>query len=213
MTRIRHMKVEARGLLKFVHIGMILALIGAAVAAATESDMYKGYELPPYAVLDADGDLELRRYEPHILAEVRVNGSQGQAVSRGFQLLANYIFGGNTSGEKIAMTVPVGQAPTESGSQTWTVSFMMPASFSLDTLPGAKSEAIRFVETGEEELLVVQFSGFRNASALAKKSALVTQEASRRGYQVAGAPRYFFYDGPMTPPWSRRNEVALPVTR
>lgn len=205
------MRYESRGLLKFVHLGLTLALIGAAVAAATEADMYKGYELPPYQVVDTDGEVELRRYDPHILAQVQVSGGQGQAVSRGFQVLANYIFGGNASGEKIAMTVPVGQAATPSDDRLWTVSFMMPGSFKLDTLPEAKSESIRFVETASEDLLVVQFSGFRNASALSKRTDQVVAEAARRGFEISGAPRYFFYDGPMTPPWARRNEVALPV--
>ncbi|MEM6728267.1 MAG: heme-binding protein [Pseudomonadota bacterium] len=205
------MKTNARGLFKFVHVGLILALIGAAVTAATEEAMYKGYELPPYQVLDSAGEFELRRYEPHLLAEVTVKGTQGRAVSRGFQTLANYIFGGNATGEKIAMTVPVAQAPTEAPGETWTVSFMMPASFEKGTLPAAKSEAIRFVETGREDLFVMQFSGFRSASALSTRTQAALAEAEARGLTVAGAPRYFFYDGPMTPPWARRNEVALPV--
>lgn len=207
------MRYESRGNLKFIHLGLIIALIGAAVAAATEADMYKGYELPPYEVVEADGEVELRSYEPHILAQVQVSGRQGQAVSRGFQVLANYIFGGNTAGEKIAMTVPVGQAASASDGRLWTVSFMMPGAFEMDTLPQAKSESIRFVETGREDLLVVKFSGFRNPAALSKRTDQVVAEAARQGYEVAGPPRYFFYDGPMTPPWARRNEVALPVIR
>ncbi|MEM6479702.1 MAG: heme-binding protein [Pseudomonadota bacterium] len=201
------------GLLKFIHAALIVALIGAAVAAATEGDVYKGYELPPYSVLEGDERFQLREYEPHILAEVTVTGSQSRAVSRGFQALANYIFGGNATGEKIAMTVPVGQVPEPDVSEGWTVSFMMPAAFRLDTLPEARSSAIRFVETGQEELFVMQFSGFRTSAALATKTQDLIDEARERGLDVAGAPRYFFYDGPMTPPWARRNEVAVPVIR
>ncbi|MEM6897350.1 MAG: heme-binding protein [Pseudomonadota bacterium] len=201
------------GLLKFLHVSMIVALIGAAVAAATEADLYKGYELPPYDVVETAGEFELRQYEPHILAEVTVRGSQSQAISRGFQVLANYIFGGNAAGQSIAMTVPVGQQPAAQDISGWTVSFMMPASFDIGTLPAANSEAIRFVETQAEELLVVQFSGFRNSARLAAQTDAIVQEASLRGLEITGAPRYFFYDGPMTPPWARRNEVALPVAR
>ncbi|MEM8591872.1 MAG: heme-binding protein [Pseudomonadota bacterium] len=207
------MKKDLAGLFKFVHVALIAALIGAAVAAATEADMYKGYELPPYDVVEADGAFELRRYESHILAEVTVAGSQGRAISRGFQKLANYIFGGNATGQKIAMTVPVGQVPEEMSSPAWTVSFMMPASFKMETLPAAKSDAIRFTQTGQEELFVMQFSGFRSASALSKKTEAATKAAQARGYSIAGAPRYYFYDGPMTPPWARRNEIAIPISR
>ncbi|MEO0486166.1 MAG: heme-binding protein [Pseudomonadota bacterium] len=206
---------------KLIHLALIAALAGAAVAAAasaTGQDMYKGYELPPYEVIEGQGDIELRRYAPHILAEVEVQGSQSKAISRGFQMLANYIFGGNEAGQKIAMTVPVGQvpqapqAPEARMAESWTVSFMMPARFNRDTLPRAKSSAITFVTTEAETLLVVGFKGFRNERALASKTDTLLAEAERRGLTQTGAPRYFFYDGPMTPPWARRNEVAIPVT-
>lgn len=193
---------------------LILGLIVAGVASATERDMYKGYELPPYDVLERDGAFERRTYAPHILAEVTVRGGQGRAVSRGFQVLANYIFGGNATGEKIAMTVPVAQAPSEGAAapgEGWTVSFMMPATFSLGTLPDADNGAIRFVESQAEELLVLSFSGLRTAGALARQTQALIDEAQARGVTMVGAPRYFFYDGPLTPPWARRNEVAVPI--
>jgi len=202
------------GLFWFTHVALIIGLIGAGVAAATEVDLYKGYELPPYEVVETSGDVELRSYDTHVLAEVTVSGAQNRAVSRGFQVLANYIFGGNAAGQKIAMTVPVGQTPAvDDSADSWTVSFMMPGKFNVESLPAAKNEAIRFVETDAEELLVVQFSGFRSASALEKRTDDLSREARARGYEISGAPRYFFYDGPMTPPWARRNEVALPVIR
>ncbi|MEO1797244.1 MAG: heme-binding protein [Pseudomonadota bacterium] len=201
-------------LFRIVHVVLICGLIGAAVTAAraaTEGEMYKGYEMPPYDVVESDGGTELRAYAPHILAEVTVRGSQSQAVSRGFQVLANYIFGGNATGQKIAMTVPVTQEPTEGASQTWTVSFMMPSSFDIATLPAARNDAVRFVETEPERLLVRGFSGFRTDKALGENASALLKAAQASGLTVTGAPRYFFYDGPMTPPWARRNEVAVPV--
>ena len=56
------------------------------------------------------------------------------------------------------MTVPVAQAPK---GENWTVSFMMPASFDLNDLPAAQSDAVRFVEKQPERQLVIRFSGFR----------------------------------------------------
>ena len=200
------------GLFRFTHLALIVGILGAAVAASTEVEVYKGYEMPPYEVLDRNENAELRRYSPHILAEVSVNGDRASAISRGFQVLANYIFGGNATGEKIAMTVPVSQAPIDSSGAVWTVSFMMPASFDLDSLPAAKTDSIRFVKTETEQLLVREFSGFRNGARLSEHTKAVLQEAQERGLDVRGEPRYFFYDGPMTPPWARRNEVAIPVT-
>ncbi|MEL7301243.1 MAG: heme-binding protein [Pseudomonadota bacterium] len=210
----RRPKTDRFGLFRLTHVVLILGLIGAGVAAATEGEMYKGYELPPYEVLESEGPFERRSYRPHILAEVTVRGGQGRAVSRGFQVLANYIFGGKATGEKIAMTVPVAQTPNEgaaSPGEGWTVSFMMPAAFTLETLPDAQNGAIRFVEAKPEEMLVLSFSGMRTAGALARQTQALIDEAQARQLTMIGAPRYFFYDGPMTPPWARRNEVAVPI--
>lgn len=194
---------------KAVQIGLCAVLVAASVAAATEGTRYKGYEMPPYTVQAADGPIEVRQYDPHILAQVTVEGTRSRAISRGFQVLANYIFGGNVEGEKIAMTVPVAQVPM---GENWTVSFMMPANIELDDLPAAKSDAVRFVETQPEQQLVIQFSGLRTDRRIEDNTRALLQYAARQGYDVTDAPRYYFYDDPMTPPWSRRNEIAVPIS-
>lgn len=105
-------------------------------------------ERPTYEVvgsLEADGEdgrhwkMELRRYQPYLVAEVRLprGMSEEQARASGFRQVAGYIFGGNLQRkrlgapgrvaverepEKIAMTVPVQQetnsmvgSPSEAG--------------------------------------------------------------------------------------------------
>jgi len=194
---------------KAIQIGLCAVLIAASVAAATEGTRYKGYEMPPYSVQTTEGPIEVRQYDSHVLAEVTVEGSRSRAISRGFQVLANYIFGGNAEGEKIAMTVPVTQAPQ---GENWTVSFMMPASFDIADLPEAQSDAVRFVETQPERQLVIQFSGFRTDGRIEDHKRQLLTYAAQQGYEVTDAPRYYFYDDPMTPPWSRRNEIAVPIS-
>ncbi|MEL6610044.1 MAG: heme-binding protein [Pseudomonadota bacterium] len=204
-------------LIKAIHAGLVGVLAAAGVAAATGSsgtEMYKGYEMPPYTVTQAvqtmDGTaIELRRYAPHILAEVTVAGSRDRAVNRGFRELAGYIFGGNASGEKIAMTTPVAQARAD---ENWTISFVMPAAFDLASLPAARSQAVRFVETDPEDQLVLRYSGLRTNDRLEAFTAQLLQQAKAQGLRVVSEPRYYFYDAPMTPPWSRRNEIAVVVS-
>ena len=193
---------------KALHVGLCAVLVAASVAAATEQSMYKGYEMPTYAVEAQDGNIELRSYEPHVLAEVTVEGSRSRAISRGFQVLADYIFGGNDRGEKIAMTVPVSQVPE---GVHWTVSFMMPTTVSVDDLPAAQSNAVRFVETQPERQVVIRFAGLRTDSRIDTHTRTLLEHVAAQGYEVTGAPRYYFYDDPLTPPWSRRNEIAVPV--
>ena len=97
-------------------------------------------EEPKYEILRTDGNIEIRKYLPRLIAEVLVDGDLSQASSKGFRKIAAFIFGNNragraedssstarismaapvviepqmrssTSSEKIAMTAPVIVAP------------------------------------------------------------------------------------------------------
>jgi hypothetical protein len=186
----------------------IVAQVGAGQAGAEDS--HKGYEMPPYSVEWQDATREIRSYGPHLLAEVKVSGSRSGAIQRGFRVLAGYIFGGNATGEKIAMTVPVAQTPDSSG-DTWVISFMMPARYTTATLPAPKTDAIRFVQAGPSRQLVERFSGIPGTEGLADRAKALQAWAKAQGYVIVAGPHYYFYDAPMTLPWKRRNEVAFTV--
>ncbi|MFM7333616.1 MAG: SOUL family heme-binding protein [Tabrizicola sp.] len=193
-------------MLKRLVLALGVAMAGEAGAEAT----HKGYEMPPYTVDWQDGAREIRVYGPHLLAEVKVTGSRSGAIQKGFRLLAGYIFGGNATGEKIAMTVPVAQTP-DSGGETWVVSFMMPARYTPETLPAPRSDAIRFVQAGSSRQLVERFSGIPGAENLAERAEALRQWAQAQGHVIVAGPHYYFYDAPMTMPWKRRNEVAFTI--
>ena len=67
-----------------------------------------------YKVLEKQGNFELRQYEPHIVAEIFVEGEFDSASNEGFRSLFNYISGNNRKKESIPMTAPVTQ---ETGSE------------------------------------------------------------------------------------------------
>jgi hypothetical protein len=185
-----------------------LALEGTMAGTAGAEGSHKGYEMPPYTVERAAGAREIRAYGPHLLAEVRVTGGRQGAIQAGFRALAGYIFGGNATGEKIAMTVPVSQTPA---GDHWTVSFMMPARFTPETLPAPRNDAIRFVQAGPSRQVVERFSGLPATADLAARAENLRAWAEAEGYQITGGPHYYFYDAPMTLPWNRRNEVAFTI--
>jgi hypothetical protein len=68
-------------------------------------------EEPAHRVVERVGAIEIREYAAMIVAEVEVSGDQTRASNRGFRPLANYIFGGNTPRQEIAMTTPVTARP------------------------------------------------------------------------------------------------------
>jgi hypothetical protein len=168
--------------------------------------------MPPYRVEMTEGAREIRVYGPHLLAEVETTGARSGAASAGFRILAGYIFGRNATGEKIAMTVPVGMRPQGAREgQAWTMTFMMPAAFPRDRLPAPNDARIRFVDDPGGRLVVERFSGWPGEDDLWARAGALRVWAEAQGMTVAGGPRFYFYDDPMTLPWRRRNEVALPV--
>lgn len=86
-------------------------------------------ESPKYEVITKDAEFEVRKYAPYIVAGTTVEASFGDATNEGFKKLAGYIFGANTSKQKIAMTAPVGQELREG---KYVVTFSMPSEYTLD---------------------------------------------------------------------------------
>ncbi len=194
----------------------------AAPQAAPPAAEWRGTEIPAARTLWSEevdgGTLELRDYAPHVLAEVRVRGARSGAASTGFRRLAGYIFGGNSGGEdggddgggaKIAMTAPVAQTPGEDG--VWTVAFTMPARWSLDALPRAEDPSVTLRQDPGGLRLSLRFAGSWRQDGLGARADALRAEAAARGLAPTGGPSYLFYDGPMTPPFLRRNEVSIPV--
>ncbi len=76
------------------------------------------YEEPAHEVVLKDGNIEIRRYEPYVVAEISATGSFNRATNSSFSPLFRYISGNNRSRENIDMTTPVlvepsGQAKSE----------------------------------------------------------------------------------------------------
>jgi hypothetical protein len=201
-------------------IGTLALGFGFAGSIGSAEGTYRGYETPPYTVETRIGGAEVRAYAPYLVAEVTVAGDRDAALSRGFSILARYIFGGNEDAAQVSMTTPVAQRPAsqiamtapvaQRGSgETWTVSFMMPSSHSRDTLPRPENDAIRLVETAPERQIVLRFPGRGTEAQMQAKAADLRGLAEGAGLAIAEGPFFYFYDDPFTLPWNRRNEVAF----
>lgn len=185
---------------------LLFALIGGVLMLATTAaaETYRGYEMPPFETELQEGPFEIRRYRPHTLAEVQVAGDRQRAVRQGFRALFGYITGGNSTGEKISMTVPVTQ---EQAGAAWAVRFMMPGRYNAVDLPSA--EAVRVVEVAGGRRAVIRFTGFAGEQALATQEARLRSWATSKGLTLGGPRRLAFYDAPFTLPWRRRIEISF----
>jgi hypothetical protein len=193
----------------FKNLWVILLMTGCATE---KTGYYKGYELPPYTVSKTYDMLELRTYQPQLVAEVVVEGERDMAVGQGFRILANYIFGNNIAQKTVAMTTPVAQRPAdEKEGKKWVVQFGMPKEYTLDTLPKANDERIKFRITKPSTAAVIQFSGRWNEKNFQENKAQLEQFITGQNLKAIAAPSFAYYDDPFTLPWNRRNEIIILV--
>jgi hypothetical protein len=196
--------------------------VGVIAVAAFVWSQFTFVEEPAFKLVEASGGFELRDYPPIIVAETAVTGEREPAISAGFRLIADYIFGNNTAAKEVAMTAPVSQqasqeiamtAPvTQQGSgNSWTVNFIMPAEYTMETLPKPNNPAVTLRAVPGERVAVIRFSGTANEQMLADKTAELKAMMESRKLEATGPLRYAFYN----PPWVlgplRRNEVMIPV--
>ena len=166
----------------------------------------------------------MRDYPPLVAAEVVVPGSRDQASNAGFRLLAAYIFGGNRSRQSIAMTAPVVQARSagqsiamtapvlQTGSNgAWTVRFIMPSKYPLESLPVPNDPRIQFRALPATRFAVIRFSGLARAGDVAAKTTELNAAIAAHRLHAIGPALLARYDPPWTPWFARRNEVMIPV--
>jgi hypothetical protein len=191
---------------KWIAAGLGLAAIGAAAVYA----QYRNTEGPAFALVRAEGDFELRDYPALVVAEVTSSGDRQRASGASFRRLAAYIFAQDRpeGGESIAMTAPVIQQ--ETGQGAWRMRFVMPAQYTLETLPPAPAD-IALTAVPARRMAAVRFSGNGAAGDLAAREAQLRQWLARQGIAPAGEAEFAFYDAPMVPGPLRRNEVLIPV--
>ena len=161
---------------------------------------------PAYTVESRDGDFEVRAYAPRVVAETAVDGSWDAVGNEGFRRLAGYIFGGNTTRAKIAMTAPVGQR-AEGGA--WVVSFTMPAGETLATLPRPLDAKVTLRALPAARVAVVRFRGLCGEATRAERTRALRAWAAARGLAVTGEPEVNRYNPPWTLWFLRRNEVWI----
>lgn len=193
-------------------------------------------EEPKYEVVTADAQFEVRHYAPILIAETIVEGDMDAASSKGFRLIADFIFGNNQQSDsdkkaKIAMTAPVTVEPQSSKiamtapvtvepqaaessmkiAKTWRINFVMPSQYNLATIPKPKNNAVTLREVPSKYFIVHKYSGFNTVSRVQSKTDEAVEWATKRSYKIIGTPQLSRYDPPWTLPMFRRNEIMIEI--
>ena len=169
----------------------------------------KNIETYSYDVAKKYDAFEIRNYEASLFTYVKLSGNKYRdESSKGFSILAGYIFGGNEKNEKIAMTSPVAMSLEDS----MTMMFMVPKKFKKETLPKPDQSEIKFQEEPKKTVAAITFSGWANDEKIEKykqklKSALEAKE-------IPYTNRFFFLG--YNPPYeifNRKNEIIVELKR
>jgi hypothetical protein len=183
-------------------------------------------ESPRYQIVYKDKKFEIREYAEYIVAEVEIDGEFSSALQKGFRVLAEYIFGGNTSrvhidmtvpvteqavsSEKIAMTAPVTSSPIEEGKK-YRIAFTMPSKYTLENLPEPTNKMISFRKVSKHKVAALRFSGNLNSKLATRKAKDLENWLNENKYTKKSGFVFAQYN----PPWIlgifRRNEVLTEV--
>lgn len=189
-------------------------LVGAGVAAAIAAGL--GYALlsaqddeADFKTLERDGAFSVRDYPRLLVAETVSLGMRESALTRGFLALADYIVGKDRAGQRIPMTVPVLADGDEDG-RGWRTRFVMPARYTLETLPKPGEEiAIRMLPA--RRIAAVRFAGEASDALLDRHEDALRHWMRGHALSAAGPVEHAFYNPPFTPGMLRRNEVLIPL--
>ncbi len=166
----------------------------------------KAAEETPYAVVEREGDFEIRQYDDYTIARTFVEASYDTMDREAFGRLFDYITGDNTTEGEISMTAPVLMAQDGEG---WWMAFVLPQGLDAAGAPGPTNPQVRVIDIEGPRMAAVRYSGTMDEETNANQAArlrdwIVAHDlAAAPGYQVAG------YNPPWTLPFLRRTEILI----
>jgi hypothetical protein len=191
--------------MKILFVIIILVVSVVTMAQVYISKYSSRTEQHKYEVIKSYDKFEIRRYVPALFSSVILEKKGYKENSgEGFRILAGYIFGGNESNEKIAMTSPVSM---ELG-DTSKMMFMVPESYQLENLPTPNNSKIVFEKKEEKIMAAIQFSGWADDEKIEKYKLILINELENEKLLSNGKFTFLGYNAPFELT-NRRNEVIV----
>tara|TARA_B100001059_G_scaffold236079_1_gene284590 strand:- start:4992 stop:5630 length:639 start_codon:yes stop_codon:yes gene_type:complete len=201
-----------------------LSLVGCSVFGQSN------VETAPYTLLKAEPEqnIEVRNYDAMVLVSTSM---AGEGRNSAFRKLFRYIGGENEGATEIAMTAPVFMGDTKqadnnnkgteiamtapvlmnSSGDGAMMSFVMPKEFTLQTTPKPTNPDVKVTELKNYKVAAIKFSGTLSDRNVAKHRKILTDWLNTNGYSTIGEPVEAGYNGPMTLPMLRRNELLIEI--
>jgi len=165
-----------------------------------------------FRVLETFSDFEIREYKPCVVAEVKVSAEYSEASSRAFSSLFGYISQGNKNSEKIAMTAPVIAAQKPDDSNTWYVSFVMPAGSEFENMPKPNDSKVLLRQLDSQICVASSFRGKVSAELSRKMELQLRASAAKEKVKLSKETRICRFDPPFKPGFLQHNEIVIPIS-
>lgn len=171
--------------------------------------MASSIEKQKYRLVHSENEYEIRYYPPAMMATIHSEAkSYRQMSTPGFRALAGFIFGGNESSTRIAMTSPVHMDINDRESA---MSFVMPSKYDEQSLPRPRDPRVKLEKSQAEYVAVLRFGGYANDRKIAHYSGKLRKALEKKGISYSGNFRFLGYN----PPYQfigRKNEIIVSVS-
>jgi hypothetical protein len=191
--------------MKIVTIVLVVILIAFTFVQLYFILAQRNIETYPYIVKKKYDRFEIRSYEATLFTSVKLS-TKGykNSSSKGFSILARYIFGNNERNEKISMTSPVSISLEDS----MTMMFMVPKKLNKDMLPKPNQSGIEFKEEPAKTVAAIRFSGWANDTKIEKYKQNLKAALDAEGIKYSNQFYFFGYNAPYEV-FNRKNEVIV----
>ncbi len=191
--------------MKTVTIVLVVILIAFTLVQLFFINTQRNIETYPYVIKRKYKQFEIRNYEATLFTSVKLT-TEGykNSSSKGFTILAGYIFGKNERNEKIAMTSPVSMSLEDS----MTMMFMVPRKFNKEMLPKPNQSGIAFKEEPAKTVAAIRFSGWANDTKIEKYKQNLKAALDAEGIKYSNRFYFFGYNAPYEV-FNRKNEVIV----
>ena len=191
--------------MKIITIALVSILLLFTFIQLYFIHLQRNIETYPYVVKKKYKQFEIRSYETTLFTSVRLS-TKGykNSSSKGFSILAGYIFGNNERKEKIAMTSPVSMSLEDST----TMMFMVPKKLKKDMLPKPNQTGIEFKQEPAKNLAAIRFSGWANDTKIEKYKQHLKAALDAEGIKYTNQFYFFGYNAPFEI-LNRKNEILV----
>jgi len=189
---------------------IILSIFGIILILFVISQLFflnsqRNIETYSFKVIDTYETIEIRQYEASLFTSVQMpSNNYRKTSSKGFSVLAGYIFGGNDKEEKIAMTSPVAMSLKDST----TMLFLVPKKYTRDNLPVPNDSSIEFKDIPEKKVAAISFGGWANDLKIAAFKKNLITALNSKGIEYTDNFYFLGYNAPMEV-FNRKNEIIV----